>query len=269
MNGIVINIDPVAFQIGYFAIRWYSIFVILAIIAAVVLIVREGKRKGISSEIIYSMIPWVLFGGFIGARLFHVIDRWQDYAGNPLQIFMLWQGGLAIWGALIGGGIAFLVYARIKHLRLGQLADILVPGLLVAQIIGRLACIVNGDAYGGVTDLPWGFIYVNPGAMIPANLYGVPTHPYPIYEMLWNGMVLFLILKYRNHFNKEGLLFLGYLALYSLGRFVLTFVRQENIWFWGLQEAQVVAAGIMLASLAGFVYLSFKERRSTTLKTTI
>ena len=106
MNGIVIDIDPMALQIGHFMINWYSIFVILAVIAAVLISVREGKRKGISKEIIFSLAPWVLIGGIVGARLFHVIDRWEDYRGNPALIFAMQQGGLAIWGAVVGGIIA-------------------------------------------------------------------------------------------------------------------------------------------------------------------
>src|SRR3972149_5156174 len=106
MNGIIININPVALQIGYFELRWYSIFVVLGIIAAVLISMREAKRKGIPVEEIYSLAPWVVIGGIAGARLLHVIDRWDYYAGNLFHIFWLQQGGLAIWGALAGGAIA-------------------------------------------------------------------------------------------------------------------------------------------------------------------
>src|SRR3989304_4189701 len=186
MNGIVINIDPMAIHIGHFMLSWYSIVVILAILAAVGIAIYEGKRKGISSDTILSLAPWVLIGGIIGARLFHVIDRWENYAGNPLQIFAFWQGGLAIWGGLAGGGLGAGIFARLKQIPFGRLADPLVPGLLVAQIIGRFACIINGDAVGGATSLPWAFTYINPGAMVPTGLLGVPVHPYPVYDQLWN-----------------------------------------------------------------------------------
>ncbi len=265
MNGIVINIDPVIFQMGDFELRWYSVVIILAVFNAIVIATREGKRKGLPKDFFYSVAPWVLIAGLVGARLFHLFDQWEYYAGNPLYIFQVQQGGLAIWGAIAGGTVALLIYAKSQHLPLGRLVDAVVPGLLVAQIIGRIGCIVNGDAYGGITNLPWGFIYAHPDALIPSALFGVPTHPYPVYEMLWNGATLLALLKLRHSFTKDGLLFFSYLSLYSLGRFALTFVRQENALFWQLQQAQVIAIAAMVVSVAVIVYLSRKrERRMTT-----
>lgn len=120
----------------------------------------------------------------------------------------------------------------------------------------------KGDAYGGVTDLPWAFIYIHPDALIPTNLFGLPTHPYPIYEMVWNAMILLVILRLDRYFKKDGLLFLSYLSLYSVGRFVLTFVRQENIFFWGLQQAQIVAVAFLVTSLVAFTYLWRRTRHT-------
>lgn len=261
MNGIVINIDPVLFQIGSFELRWYSVAIMLAVVVAIVIAAREGKKKGLPADFIYSMAPWVVIAGLIGARLFHVIDQWEYYAGNPLYIFQVQQGGLAIWGGLLAGGAAAILYTRIRHVPLGRLADALVPALLVAQIIGRFGCIVNGDAYGGITSLPWGFIYTHPDALIPGALFGVPTHPYPVYEILWNGMALLVLLKLCHSLGKDGLLFLSYLSLYSLGRFVLTFVRQENTILWQLQQAQVIAIAILVISAGALIYLSIRNRR--------
>ena len=253
MNGIVINLDPVIVHLGGFELRWYGLAIVLAVVAAVLVAIPLGKKKGIASEEIYSLAIWVVLGGVMGARLFHVIDNLGYYLSNPSQILQF--QGLAIWGALAGGGVTAIVYAWIRHIPLGRLVDTLAPALLTAQIIGRLGCIVNGDAYGGVTSLPWAFIYTHPNSMIPPELFGLPTHPYPVYEMLWNGIALLIIWQLGRHFKKDGLVFLSYLSLYSLGRFVLTFVRQENQFFWGLQQAQIIALLIFIASLAAVIYL--------------
>ena len=260
MNGIVINIDPVIFRIGYFELRWYSIAIILAAVVAMVIADHEGKRKGLPADFVYSLVPVVLIAGLIGARLFHVIDQWEYYAGNLLQVLQLQRGGLAIWGGLVGGGVAAFVYARIRHIPVGHLADTMVPALLTAQIIGRLGCIINGDAYGGITSLPWGFIYTNPDALIPSTLLGVPTHPYPLYEMLGNGVTLLALPKLRHSLKKDGLLFFGYLSLYSMWRFILTFVRQENTVIWQLQQAQLIAIATLVITAAAFIYLSRKGK---------
>jgi len=264
MNGIVVSIDPVIFRLGSFEIRWYTVAIISAIVVASFVAFREFKRKGIPAENIYSLLPWVLASGIVGARLFHVVDQWEYYANNPLQIIQFQQGGLAIWGAFIGGGLATILYSRVKHIPLGQFMDALVLALLTAQIVGRIGCIINGDAYGGVTSLPWGFIYIHPDALIPESLYGIPTHPYPVYEMIWNGAVLLVLLRLRHRFRQDGLLFLSYLPFYSLGRFLLTFVRQENMVLWELQQAQILAVAMFVFSLAGFIYLFRKSTRQIT-----
>jgi len=259
MNGILIDIDPVIFSIGAFELRWYSLAIMMAVLSAVVIASLLSRRNGIDPGEIYSLAIWVVFAGIAGARLFHVFDQFDYYAANPLHILQFQRGGLAIWGGLAGGGIAAVIYARIRHIPLGRLADVLAPALLVAHIVGRFGCIINGDAYGGVTTLPWGFIYTHPNALIPPNLLGLPTHPYPVYEIIWNALALLVIWQISRHAKKDGLVFLSYASLYSLGRLVLSFVRLENITFYGLQQAQVIAALTLIVSLVAILYLTRRQ----------
>lgn len=269
MNGIIINIDPVILRIGGLTLRWYGLAVLLAVVAAVFVATREAKRKGFLPDEVLNLLPWLLGAGVIGARLFNIIDRWQFYLANPLEILRLEQSGLAIWGALIGGGIAVVIYTGLKHLSLGRLVDIFAPALLVGQIIGRLGCIVNGDAAGGATSLPWGFIYTNPNSMISPALLWVPTHPYPVYEMVWNAVSLLILLKLRRHFSKDGQLFAVYAFFYGAGRFLLSFVRHESTLFWGLQQAQVIAFIIMAAAAIVFIALSRSKGKEVNYKTIV
>jgi phosphatidylglycerol:prolipoprotein diacylglycerol transferase len=259
VDGIVINIDPVILRLGSFQIEWHGLFVAIAAVVGIFIAVHAGRRRGIPSSTIYSGALWVIIGGLIGARLFHVLDDFGYYAANPIEIFGL--QGLAIWGGLAGGGAAALLYARAKRIPLGFAADALVPAVLVGQIIGRIGCVINGDAYGGATGLPWGFTYVHPDAAVPSSLLGVPTHPYPVYEMLWNLAALVLLLRLRRHFKTDGMLFLAYLSIYSVGRIVLTFVRQENVLVWGLQQAQVLGIVGLIVAAAMAVYLTRKSNR--------
>ena len=261
MNGIIINIDPAALHLGSFELRWYSVAIAIAVFAGIAIAIREAKRKGLNTHNIYSLLPWLLIAGLVGARLFHVIDQWGYYSANPWEIVQVQHGGLAIWGALVAGGITVIAYARLAHIPLGRLLDVMVPALLTAQIIGRIGCIINGDAYGGITNLPWAFIYVHPNTMIPSSLVGVPTHPYPVYEMLWNGLTLALVIKFRHLLTKDGHLFLGYLLFYSLGRLAFTFVRQENTLFWVFQQAQVLAILMLITTIVILLYELRKTKR--------
>src|SRR3989304_4486638 len=119
---ITISIDPVIFSIGHIMIRWYSLVVTLAIIIGVSIAWREAKRKGLAEKHFTDALIWVIAAGLIGARLFHVIDHWtHEYAANPIRALYIWEGGLAIWGAVIGGGIAVAVFAWGPKLPLGRL----------------------------------------------------------------------------------------------------------------------------------------------------
>lgn len=249
MNGITINVDPMIGHFGPFMLTWFGLFVALAVSAGWWLGVREARRKGLDVEKVQSLIFWSLLGGLAGARLFHVVDRWDLYAGDPLRILYIWEGGLAIYGGLIGGVLTGLLYAWWVGLPAWRMADAAAPGLILGQALGRFACIPNGDAYGAPTDVPWAFVYTNPATMVPDDLLGMPLHPYPVYEMIFDLALLGLLWRLRSVYKMDGLLFLTYAGLYAAGRFLLTFFRMEQVWFLGLQEAQIVALAVLAVTV--------------------
>ncbi|HEY3080429.1 MAG TPA: prolipoprotein diacylglyceryl transferase [Chloroflexota bacterium] len=247
MDDLVVGIDPVLLAIGPFTLRWYGLMIAVGIALGVLVALREARRLGVSEDAVYSVALWGTVGGLVGARLFHVIDRIDFYIQNPGAVLAMQQGGLAVWGAVVGGVAAGALYCRLAGLPIARTADLAAPALLLGQTVGRLGNLINGDAYGGWFDAPWSLIYVHQDALIPD--LGEPTHPYPLYEMLWNAVALGLIWRLRRQPHPDGTVFLVYLMLYALGRFTLGFVRQETVLLFGLQQAQLVALCLIALGL--------------------
>lgn len=244
---IRINIAPMLFHLGPFMLSWYGLAVAVAGVVGVWLTLREAKRKGLPTEPITDLVVWVVIGGVVGARLLHVIDRWDLYAANPLQIFAIQKGGLAILGALLGGALAGGFAAWRRRLPIRRVFDAAAPGLVLGQAIGRFGCYVTGDTVGRATDGSWGVMYLNPGAMAPK--LGVAYQPVFFYEQLLDVAIFTVLWTFRKRITADGQLFALYLGLYAIGKFALTFFRTEVIWFWGLQEAQLLALGALVIAL--------------------
>ena len=215
---------------------------------------RVASGGALQVEQVQSLAMWSVLGGLLGARLFHVADRWDVYAANPIQVLNLWEGGMAVYGGLIGGFLVALAYAIRVGLPVWKLADAAAPGMLLGQAVGRLACIPNGDAVGAPANVPWAFIYTNPAALVPHEWLGVPLHPYPVYELLFDVALLAALWRLRGARIPAGMLFLLYVVGYSIGRFLLTFYRVEQVWFWGLQEAQVISLLTLALALPFLVW---------------
>lgn len=254
------GLDPIILSIGHIHLEWYGVFIALGIGVAVWLTAREAKRRGILPDTVYDGALWVIIAGFIGARLFHVVDNWSFYAANPTAIFG--TAGLAIYGALIGGLIAAVVYTRRKNLPLGQLLDATAPAIPLAQAIARIGCFINGDNYGFPTNppLPWSVVWTNPNAMVPDHT--AAYQPAQLYEMVWDLAVFGIVWRLRGRVKHDGVLFLIYALAYSFGRFFISFVREDNLYFGTLRQAQLIA----LATIAAGVPLAAWLSRRTQLK---
>ena len=245
---ITISIDPIIFSIGHFMVRWYGLIVLTAIVTGVWFTAHEAARKGFNKNDIYDGALWVVGGGLIGARLFHVLDHWpHEYTMNPVRALYIWEGGLAIWGGVVGGLIAVTVLAWRRGWRFPRLLDATAPGLVLAQAIGRVACIITGDAMGKPTTGPFGFAYTSPNAMVPQ--LGVYYTPMPVYEIVVNLVIFAVLWRLRKRHWPDGLLFLIYLTLYSTERFLLAFTSSYQIIAFGLTQSQIVAIVVLVAAL--------------------
>ena len=251
---MTIDIDPVIGRIGALPFHWYGIIMGIAVIVGLVIFSRGLAHRRISPHHAFWIGLIAVPCGIIGARLFHVFDNFRYFWSHPGQIFGGQLVGLAIYGVITGGVLGLVVYCRWKKLPILRVLDATALAFPVAQIIGRCANIINGDTWGPPTKLPWGFIYTNPHALLPAALRGVPTHPTPVYEQLWLLVMIGLLLILIPRFHTDGLAFLAYVGLYSLGRFFISYYRVNNLLFLGLREAQLLAlAGIIIAPLAMYL----------------
>lgn len=240
--------DPILAQLGPFQLGWHGVFTTLAVAVAVWLGLRLAGRRGFPTEPLGSVVTWAIVGGLVGARLFHVLDRLPYYLANPFEALAVWQGGIAVYGAFLGGIAAGLLAARRTGLPAWPLLDAAAPAMLVGQAIGRLGCLANGDAWGAPTGGAWGLVYTHPAALLPPDLLGVPTHPYPLYEIGGELALLGGLWLGRRWLAVPGRTFLVAALGYAAIRFSLTSFRQETALVWGLQEAQLIALATAVAA---------------------
>jgi phosphatidylglycerol---prolipoprotein diacylglyceryl transferase len=248
---IEIGMDPVIFEVAGLEFRWYSLAIMVGILIGVWFSSREFHRKGLDETNFGNIAIIAVASGILGARLFHIFDRLDHYLSNPAQMLNFQSGGLAIYGAVVGGFLGVVIGCTIYKVPILPAIDAVAPGLVLAQAVGRFGCIVNGDAWGAETSFPFAFVYTNPDSFIPNRLLNVPTHPYPVYDMVMNLAIFGLIMTMRRRSLPNGALFALFITTYAFGRFFISFVREERVWFWGLQEAQVISlAGVVIGGVA-------------------
>lgn len=260
---IDLTFDPVIARLGPVDLSWHGVFTALAVVAAVWLGLRRAERRGLPAEPLGRVMTWGLIGGIVGARLFHVLDHLPYYLANPLEAPAVWKGGIAVYGSFLGGVGGGLLAARQTGLPVWPLLDAATPAMLLGQAIGRLGCLSNGDAWGAPTGRAWGIVYWHPHALLPPDLLGVPTHPYPLYEIAAVLVLLAGLHLARGRLAAPGETFMAAALGYAVIRFGLSFVRQETVLLWGLQEAQLVALVTTLVVLALLAQRRVSGRRQT------
>ncbi|MCL6457997.1 MAG: prolipoprotein diacylglyceryl transferase [Gorillibacterium sp.] len=217
----------ILFTIGDYSVHTYGLVVALAMLLAMGmgLFLTKGTpyQKHISNMMLY-----LIAGAFLGARVWHVFFfQWDYYASHLTQIPSFWNGGLAIQGGLVGGFLAAAIYTRRHKLSFWALADIMAPAIVLGQGIGRIACFLNGDAFGSPTGSGFGIVYP-PGTMAYDTYGSQPLWPAEVWEGQWDIIVFVLLILMKSRKWPKGCLFLAYNILYSLGRFMLEFLRGDS-----------------------------------------
>ncbi len=265
-------------DLGLFSITYYGIILMLGALAAAFLAERVARQRGLKSEFVWDALIWVLIGGIVGARLWHIVfpppsslvlDPNTNQLVNPyfaggqiriLDMINTRAGGVGIPGAILGGALALYLYTRRAKTNFGTWADVAAPAVALGQAIGRWGNFVNQELYGAPTNLPWA-IYIDPAHRLPEYASYERYHPLFLYESLWNlanmGLLLWLMRRYPNRL-KQGDAFLVYLVVYPIGRFLLEFLRLDAAQIAGINANQTIS--LIVALVSGFL-LFWRHRR--------
>lgn len=262
------SIDVLGISVAY-----YGIIIAVGMLLGILIILHRSRKAGISEDTGLDVCIYSLLFGIVGARLYYVIFEWEIYKNDLLQIFNLRQGGLAIYGGVLVGMSACMVVCRRKKIAFLKMADVVIPGVLVGQILGRWGNFFNREVFGGYTDglfameLPLNAVrsmeditqeMIEHGRMVGEVMY-VQVHPTFLYESVWNLVLLVFLLWYTKRKKFDGELFLDYLFFYGVGRFWIEGVRTDQLKLWGTQlpVSQVLAVVMMVVSAVLYFYLRF------------
>jgi phosphatidylglycerol---prolipoprotein diacylglyceryl transferase len=254
----------IAVQLGPLSLRWYGIMTAVAIVAGLWLLERQARSEGLSADDIVSCAVWTIVSGYIGARLYEVAFNWDYYGQHWDKIPAVWEGGLAIHGGLMAGGVVGAVVATRKGLPVLRTLDILAPSVAIAQAIGRWGNFFNEEAFGRPTNLPWG-LYISPAHRPLEYKSAERFHPTFLYESLWDLAVFALLIwwirpRWR---DRPGVAFFSYIGLYSVGRLCIEALRIDSFWAGTFRVAQLASVAGILFAIAGLLWASRQARTPT------
>ena len=254
--------NPILFSIGSFNIRWYSLFILIAVIIGMYLFTKEGKRFGISSDFLFNLAFWTIVFGIIGARIYYVIFNFSEYKDNLISVLEIWNGGLAIHGGLIAGFITMFLYCKKYKFNILKATDMIVVPVILGQAIGRWGNFFNSEAHGAVTSLyRLEQLHIPKFIIDGMKIGGLYYHPTFLYESLWCilGFIILLIVR-RFKYIKKGQITSIYLMWYSLGRFFIEAMRTDSLMLGGFKAAQIVSILLFILGLIMFMILSRKGK---------
>lgn len=262
------NIEPlnrVAFEIGPLTVNWYGLIIGVGIALALVIAMRESDRRGLDKEIFADLMLWAIPIAIISARIYYVIFQWDYYSQNPGDIIKIWNGGIAIHGALIGAVITAYIFTRIKKVSFWKIADIAAPSIILGQAIGRWGNFMNQEAHGEeVTRQFLENLYLPDFIVNQMYINGTYYHPTFLYESLWNfaGFILLILLRRVN--LRRGELFLTYVIWYSIGRFFIEGMRTDSLMVTDfLRAAQLLSVALVVGAIALIIFRRVKGYANT------
>lgn len=231
-NTVAQALNPIALRLGPIEIHWYGVIIACAVLLALTLSVYEGRRRGLESDYFYDYILWALPAAIICARAYYVVFEWGYYSQHTSEIIAVWDGGIAIYGSLIGAFLVMYFFCRAKKISMWTMLDVVAPTVILAQAIGRWGNFMNQEAFGKITtqahlvSLHLPEVIIN--QMLIGGHYRIPTF---LYESLWDltGFILLVALRHRTHLFKRGEIFLSYLIWYSAGRFFIEGMRTDSL----------------------------------------
>ncbi|RSK28570.1 prolipoprotein diacylglyceryl transferase [Bacillus sp. HMF5848] len=260
-------LDPVFLKIGPLVIHWYGVIIGVGLLLALLVVTREAQRRGLDKEVFVDLVLFAAPIAIICARIYYVIFEWDYYSKNIGQIFQIWNGGIAIHGALIGSVITAIVFAKVRKLSFWKLADIAAPSLLIGQGIGRWGNFMNQEAHGGPIDVTQidAFYNVLPDFIMDQMfINGVYYHPTFLYESIWNLLGVALLIGLRRVNLARGEMFLTYVIWYSFGRYFIEGMRTDSLMLTeSLRIAQVISIVLIVGAIVLIVVRRMRGSGST------
>jgi phosphatidylglycerol---prolipoprotein diacylglyceryl transferase len=249
-------IDPVAISLGPIQVHWYGLIIGVGIALALWLAMREGEKRGLDKDLFPDLMLWAIPIAILCARIYYVIFQWDYYSQNPGEILSIWNGGIAIHGALIGAVATAYIFAKKKNVSFWKLADIAAPSIILGQAIGRWGNFINQEAHGGEVSRAFLENLMLPDFIInQMYINGAYYHPTFLYESIWNiaGFALLLLLRRVN--LGRGELFLSYVIWYSIGRYFVEGLRTDSLMLTEtLRMAQMISIALIAGALALWIY---------------
>lgn len=267
--GIDITINKTAFTIFGISIQWYGLIISIGIILAIAFGFSQMKRYGLNSDRAIDCIIGGIIGGIVGARAYYVAFSWEEYADDWKSIFNIREGGLAIYGGIIGAMLVGLIVAKVRQVKILPLLDIAGMGFLIGQGIGRWGNFTNQEAFGSNTDLPWGMS----GGTIQARIFNMIengntditatelVHPCFLYESVWCLLGFVILYLYSKHRKYDGQLFLMYVMWYGLGRSFIEGLRTDSLMLGNIRVSQALAIVLTITSLILLIVCGSKVKR--------